>query len=341
MADLQPPLALLPSPEVVSPSLPTLPKAQVSPALVYLARLSSPMSRETMRKALTSVSEALLPGVAIEVFPWHSLRYEHTQAIRALLVERLSPASVNKTLSALRGVLKEAFRLSLMSAEDYMRASSIEGAKNRALPAGRALETAEVASLFEAMAGEDPLSQRDRAIFGLLFTIGLRRSEVVSLDLEDYVNGTLKVRGKGEKERLCYVTNEARSLLEAWLKVRGSDQGPLFYPARKGGKLEARRMTDQAVYNIVTQRQAKANLAPFSPHDARRTFISNAIEASKDLVAVQHLAGHANVNTTARYDRRNEAPKKRVAALLHLPIPSPSEGLETPSRFPSLPQARP
>ena len=105
-----------------------------NPYHVYLARLS-PGSRPTMAESLERIariaSSGRYPG---DRFPWHQLRYQHVQAIRTALVETvsertgkpLSPASVNKSLSALRGVLKEAWRLGLLSAEDLARATDVE-----------------------------------------------------------------------------------------------------------------------------------------------------------------------------------------------------------------------
>lgn len=87
------------------------------PVAVYLARLA-PGSRRTTRQALDVVAGLLTEGRADALtLPWPQLRYQHTQALRSRLAERYQPATVNKTLAALRGVLKEAWRLDLMKAE--------------------------------------------------------------------------------------------------------------------------------------------------------------------------------------------------------------------------------
>ena len=91
-----------------------------------------------------------------------------------------------------------------------------------------------------------------------------------------------------------------------WLICQGEEPGALFYPTRKGGRLEARRMTDQAVLDILRQRGKEAQIPSFSPHDFRRTFISNLLNRGADIATVKKLAGHASPVTTARYDRRGE-----------------------------------
>jgi len=293
-----------------------------SPCHVYLARLN-PVSRRSMKDALDTIARLTMPSAMAETFPWHLLRYQHVAAIGVRLVDHYpSPASINKALSALRGVLKEAFHLGLMTGEDYARASNIKSVKGSRLPKGRALSDEELSALFAACASDAPIHVRDSALLGILLGTGLRRSETVGLDVSHYDarSGSLRVMGKGNKERLCYVTNEARAYLERWLTLRGGVAGPLFLPVGKGGTITMRRLTDQAVLLVVHRLAERARVEGFSPHDARRTFISNAIDASKDLVAVKELAGHANIQTTARYDRRGEASKIKVAKMVHLPM---------------------
>jgi integrase len=276
-----------------------------------------------MANALTVV--AAMFGQTPDTLDWAALRYPHTQAIRTKLAEKRAPAGVNKILAAIRGVLKETWRLGLMDAETYERAADLPSVRGERLPRGRALMRRELQKLFQACAKDpSPAGRRDAALIGVLYGGGLRRSEVVALDITDYNVETSELRvrhGKGQKARICYATNGAKRALDAWIAVRGSEPGPLFWPADgRGRPLINRRMTDQAVLLLLQRRAEQARVSFFTPHDLRRTFISDLLDSGADMVTVQKLAGHANVQTTARYDRRGEEVKRRAAELLHVPF---------------------
>jgi integrase len=308
-------------PDLVPVAVRPLPKDR-HPAYVYLTRLA-PGSRRTMAQALTVI--AGLFHQTPETLDWPRLRYQHTQAVRTRLAETRSPAGVNKILAALRGVLKEAWRLGLMTAEDFHRAADLPGVRGERLPRGRALSRRELQKLFVACAKDtSSIGRRDAGLIAVLYGGGLRRSEVVGFDLGDYhaETGELRVRdGKGRKERIAYATDGAKDALDAWLAVRGTEPGPLFWPADgRGRPLVKRRMSDQAILLMLRRRAADAKIASFTPHDLRRSFISDLLDAGADMVTVQKLAGHANVQTTARYDRRGEETKKRAAELLRVPF---------------------
>ena len=295
--------------------------SDANPALIYLARLQ-PSGRRTMASRLKLIAK-LLGSDDITKIHWSQLRYAHVEAIRTKLNElNLSPASINATLCALRGVARVAWRLEQMTAEEYERIRSINAVSGSRLPAGRALERGEITALLDACAKDDsPAGARDAAIIALIFGGGLRRSEVASLKIEDIKpdNGSLRVMGKGNKERLVYLATGATQAVQDWLQVRGTKDGSLLCPVRKNGNVALRAMTAQAVYNALSKRSAAARIESCSPHDGRRTFISELLDAGADLSAVQQLAGHANIQTTARYDRRGEKAKQKAAALLHLP----------------------
>ena len=207
------------------------------------------------------------------------------------------------------------------------------------LPAGRSLASGELVALLEACWRDRSLAGvRDAAIIALLYVGGLRRAEIAFLDIGDYqvASGALKVRGKGDKERLVYVVGGAGEALDEWLNWRGesgwsehetesskvttAESGEaLFCPILKSGRLVRRRLTDQAIYNILKKRALQGGVTHFSPHDLRRTFVGDLLDRGVDIVTVQQLAGHANVSTTAKYDRRGESVKAKAASTLHIP----------------------
>jgi integrase/recombinase XerD len=316
------------------------------PALVYLAQLS-PGSRRTMRTALNTIAELLgvTPVVQetnsarkrreVETLlycDWAALRYPHTLALRTLLAERYKPATANKMLAALRRVLLEARRLGLMSPDDYAHATDIAAIKGSTLPPGRALSMGELTALMAACSADRTAAgPRDAALIALLGRGGLRRSEVVALNLVDYVpeTGAITVRsGKGRKDRTTYLDGGAADAIADWLAVRGAEPGALLCPVNKAGTITIRRLSDQAVLGALQKRAKQATVKGFSPHDLRRTFISDLLDAGADIATVQRMAGHASPETTSRYDRRGEATKRRAASLLHLAYESRTGGAE-------------
>ena len=277
-----------------------------------------------MAQALDVVAGILTTGRRDAVgVDWGRVRYEHAQAVRARLAERYAPATANKVLAAFRGVLREAWRLGLLSAEDYHRAADLPAVRGTTLPRGRALTQGELRALFGACAADSsPAGARDAALLALGYGAGLRRAELVALDVADYTaeTGALTIkRGKGRKARTVYATNGTADALAAWLAVRGCDPGPLFVGVNKGGWLLEGRLSDQGVLRMVAKRAREAGIKAFSPHDLRRSFISDLIDGGADLVVVQQLAGHASVVTTSRYDRRPEAAKRQAVERLRVP----------------------
>lgn len=295
------------------------------PAAVYLAKLS-PGSRRSMRQALNVVAGMLTDGQDnAQSFKWAALRYQHTQAIRAKLAEKYAPASANKILAAMRGALREAWRLGEMDSETYNRAVDLEPIRGERLPHGRALSSGELRTLFNHCAADGgALGIRDAALLAILYGGGLRRAEVVTLNLADWneAESSLKVIGKGNKARLVYLSDSASEALKAWLDIRGGSNPnePLFLPINKSSKITIRRLTDQAIFKALATRATRANVAGFTPHDLRRSFISDLLDAGADIVTVQKLVGHSQPKTTARYDRRGEQVKKKAAAMLHVPF---------------------
>ena len=155
-----------------------------------------------------------------------------------------------------------------------------------------------------------------------MYSVGLRRDELASLDVADWVPDEvmLKVRhGKGNKQRQVYLSEGAIAALDDWLAVRGDRPGRLFLPVNRGRRIYGVKLNASAVRDIVVKRAAQAQVADLSPHDFRRTVAGDLLDNDVDIVTVQKLLVHASVQTTASYDRRGERAKKKAVGTLHVP----------------------
>lgn len=317
-------------PEIKDLELPNKLPIDQNPAIVFIGSKSKG-SQRTYTQSLNDIASMMKEGLTADTFNWGSLRFSHTQALKARLAEKHKPSTVNKMLAALRGVLKTAWQLGQMNSEDYHKAASIKSITGETLPAGRALTPGEIAALFQTCENDDTiLGARDAALLACCYPGGLRRSEIVKLDLKDYdpENKALRVRnGKRNKERQVYINNGGSRALDDWISIRGNHPGPLLLPIRRGGHFTKTengertypRMTTQSVYYLLRKRGEEAGIKDFSPHDMRRTFISDLLENQVDISVVAKLAGHSSVDTTTRYDMRPEKEKQKAVQRLHIP----------------------
>ena len=294
----------------------------VSAAAVYLASLAPGPGRYGMARVLARLA-ALLGHDGAERVRWAALRYPHMVALRAALrASGYAPATVNKHLAAVRGVLRHAWRLGQLSTDEYQRARDVSGVSGSRRPAGRALDQWELAALFRACDDGSLIGVRDAALFALLFSGGLRRAEASALDLDalDVSACTLTLVGKGNHERAVPLRGGARRALEAWLARRGTMPGPLVCRVRAGLVLSDLRLGPESVRARLRARALAAGLAHCSPHDLRRTFVTRLLDEGVDLALVGRMAGHRQVQTTARYDRRHDRAAEAAAERLVTPF---------------------
>lgn len=303
--------------------LPVARRADEQPALTYLAGLGR-SSQRTQWGALCVIAAVLTNGQCTPItLPWGDLRRQHVNAVRAWLVEHREPATGNRILAALRGALREAWRLDQMSTEAYMKAIDVKTIRGEATPtaAGRALSHGEKQAILAVCANDTSAAgPRNAAIFGLAVFGGLRRAEIAGLALADYDSDQqlLIVRGKGNKRRTVYAAPGVDDALADWLYLRGDGVGPLFLQINRGGRIMAAGLSDDAIYGIMRRLAERAGVKAFSPHDLRRTFAGDLLDAGADIATVQRLMGHASVETTGRYDRRGERAKRSATDRLHM-----------------------
>jgi integrase/recombinase XerC len=229
---------------------------------------------------------------------WKTLLPADARAFGGKLArEGLSPHSIQRMLSGVRAFYDFLIR------EGRARANPFSGLRApkapRRLP--KALSTDEAARMV-SIEGDEPLTCRDRAILELLYSSGLRLSELVALDLDDLDlrDATVRVTGKGRKERVVPVGRKAGEALRAWLAQRAAlapiGEGALFL-GRNGRRLGARAVQSRlAAWGIRQGLNRRVH-----PHVLRHSFASHVLESSGDLRAVQELLGHANLSTTQIY----------------------------------------
>ena len=186
-----------------------------------------------------------------------------------------------------------------------------------ALRLPKAIPLAQVEALLAATgAGDTPASLRDRAILEVLYGVGARVSEVVTLDVDDLDREVevIRLRGKGDKERLVPLGSYAGAALDAYrtrarpaLAAAGRGTPALFLNQRGG------RLTRQGVWGVLKSAAERAGLgAAISPHTLRHSFATHLLEGGADVRIVQELLGHASVTTTQIYTKVSIAQLREV-----------------------------
>jgi site-specific recombinase XerC len=250
------------------------------------------------------------------------LRFEHVVHVRTRLVLKgASPTTVNLTLTALRQTARAAKQLGQLSSEDAQAIWEVPGVRSERLPRGRMLQPKEKDALFAACErDESPAGRRDACLIALMLSAGLRREECAQLNLAgvDLPGQQLRLIGKGGREATVRLIGEASDAIADWICVRGAKPGALLLPISWTGRVRCGRLSGQDVYRIVVRRAAEAGIPHCTPHDLRRTFISELLDLSNDQTTVQELARHKNLSTTARYNRRGERAKVETISGLRI-----------------------
>jgi integrase/recombinase XerD len=227
-----------------------------------------------------------------------------------------SPRSLSRYLSSFRQFYRWLLREGRIQTDP---SALIESPKlGRGLP--RALSEPQVVALLEAPDVETPLGLRDRTMLELMYATGLRVSELVDLEAVNLgINqGVVRVMGKGGKERLVPLGEEALDWMQCYLRdsrpalMRGGNCPRLFVTARKAG------MTRQAFWYAVRKHAAIAGIAqPVSPHMLRHSFATHLLNHGADLRVVQLLLGHSDLSTTQIYTHIAREGLKRLHSEHH------------------------
>jgi len=245
------------------------------------------------------------------------LVYRDLRAFAAALSERgLARASVARKLAAIRSFGAHLTRTGVAT----QNAAELLPSPKRASRLPRVLSPDDAAKLLDRIPASDPLAVRDRAMLELAYACGLRAEEVCGLDAgdPDFESETLRVRGKGKKERIVPIGEPAQAALRRYLEkarpalVERAEENALFI-SRRGRRLhtsDVRRRLERWV------REA-AIAGGISPHVLRHSFATHLLEGGADLRSIQELLGHASVSTTQIYTRVEPGRLRREYARAH------------------------
>jgi len=242
------------------------------PAESYLRRLS-PASQKSVARLLDLAATAL-KGVPVKSqdFEWVSLTGDDIRRLREALAGQYAVATVNATLTAVRGVLREACREGLVSAAAYFDVTRVAGPPRERSVVSPDLEPTEVRSLIEKCGLRKSLmSARDTALLTILYATGMDSAAIVGLDLGDLDVETDILTSRGREGNVQYRLGDTLARLRPWLKERGSHQpGPLLWGVNKAGNLVERRLSSQVVHDVVAKRAEEAQLRGASVSAIRR-----------------------------------------------------------------------
>lgn len=229
-----------------------------------------------------------------------------TDYVAHLRAQGRASSSVKRSLVAVRGLHR------FLAEEQEGRADPAADLEMPKVPKGlpKALTEQEVASLLDAVVGDDPIARRDRAILEVLYGTGLRISELVGLSLGDLDldAGLLRAFGKGSKERIVPVGRFATASLVSWLGAGGrpdleperwarrGDAEAIFLNTRGG------RLSRQGAWIVVRRAGEQVGLGGrLSPHVLRHSCATHMLDHGADIRSVQELLGHASISTTQVY----------------------------------------
>jgi integrase/recombinase XerC len=229
---------------------------------------------------------------------WDALDHQHVRRFAAQSHARgLQGRSIQRRLAALRTFFGFLLREGALKRNPALEVPSPKA--SRRLP--QTLDVDQMARLLALKPG-DALAARDLALMELLYSSGLRLAELTSLRLKDLdlASASVRVLGKGRKERICPVGSRAIAALRVWLAQRsalvrlGVDS---VFIGRHGGPLGTRAVQ----LRVAARARAQGLAQPVHPHLFRHSFATHLLESSRDLRGVQELLGHANISTTQVY----------------------------------------
>ena len=289
----------------ISGSLATNDRAQnANPALLYVLSLGSDQSRRRVLASLNKIAtEFGYPDAAS--CEWERMRFSDINTLKSRWQKaNKAPATINLAVALLRGVAKQAWLANLISDKDYMAITMTKGARGSRLSHGRALNPSESHLVIQSCREEDTrIGKRDAAIFALGLGCGLRRNELGTLRLKDVDRSehSLRILGKGNKERIVYLNEQCVDAVTKYTEARKSVADPkekALFISKRGN-----RITNRRVEQIIDDRLKACGLAGkgISVHKLRHTAATLMYQNGVDVRVLKEVLGHENLNTTQIY----------------------------------------
>ncbi|NQY65678.1 MAG: tyrosine-type recombinase/integrase [Alteromonadaceae bacterium] len=294
-------------------------KIQKNPAEVFICSLTTQVSVRNTKSTLNTIAK-FMGFESIKTYPWHEVNYVHLIELKRHLIDRgLMPNSINTYLTVFKGVVREAWRLGIIDIDTYMKVKDVKRLKGNSSVKGQALTAPEVNKLVNYKNRTDKIREiRDSAMIAVLYGAGLRNSELLNLDLSDYIDEDKKiiVKGKGGFIRFMFLPEFSIKALNKWIDKRGYFEGALFSRMIIGNIITEHRLSAGTISLIIERRCEQTGIKRITPHDLRRSYATNLISSGVDIFTVQKLMRHAGIETTRRYDMRGEEVKKAAVDML-------------------------
>lgn len=235
--------------------------------------------------------------------------------LKYLYEKKISKSSISRKLSSIRGLYNYLIRENIVSINYFNEVSNPK--KDLYLP--RFLKREELDKIFSVCDNKNPIEQRDTLVMELLYATGLRVSELVNIKVAniDQKNRTIKVLGKGSKERIVIFNNHTKEAMDIYLREgykTFNKEGSQYLILNKYGN----KLSERYVRNIVDKFVRKAGLnIKIGPHTLRHTFATDMLENGSDLMTVKELLGHESLNTTSIYTHVTNEHIKKTFELAH------------------------
>lgn len=235
--------------------------------------------------------------------------------LKYLYERRINKNSISRKLSSIRGFYNYLVKENIVKTNYFNEVSNPK--KELYLP--KFLKNEEIDKIFSVCNSNNVYEERDTLIIELLYATGLRVSELVNIKIEDidFNNGTIKVLGKGSKERMVIYNNHTKKAMDTYL-----NDGYHSLNKRNNGYLilnkDGNKLSERYVRNIINKLVRRANLdIKISPHTIRHTFATDMLENGSDLMTVKELLGHESLNTTSIYTHVTNEQIKKVYESAH------------------------